>query len=255
MPTPVQHLVVAEALLADDRLPTATRDLLVSQRSAFLLGNTAPDVQTVSGQPREATHFFNVPLDSDRPAHEAMFGAYPQLSRPECLAPAQAAFLAGYIGHLLLDVMWVRDIFSPVFGPDAGWSHFRDRLFLHNVLRAWCDRRDQAQLPADMQTRLAGASPDRWLPFTGDEHLRRWRDVLVEQFAPGATIRTVAVFAQRGRVDPESFERILSSDDQMDALIFNRISRAAIADFYTHGLARSCELIARYLLPAQANAG
>ncbi len=252
MPTPVQHLVVADAILADARLPARTRAWLVLQRPAFRFGNTAPDVQTVSGQPREATHFFMIPPDSSRPAHQVMFEAHPHLGHPDRLPPAQAAFLAGYIAHLVLDVMWVHDIFIPVFGPDAGWSTFRDRLFLHNVLRAWCDRRDQARLAPGTGESLAAAAPDHWLPFTGDEHLRRWRDVLVEQLAPGAAIRTVQVFAERGEVSPEAFERVLDFEAQMDALVFSHIPRAAIDDFYARGLAQSCQVIARYLEPSVA---
>ncbi len=247
MPTPIQHLVIADSLLADSRLPATARAFLAAQHSAFLFGNTAPDAQTVSGQTREATHFFSVPPDSDRPAHEVMFALHPQLSRPGRLPGAQAAFLAGYIAHLLLDLMWVRDIFLPVFGPDAGWSHFHERLFLHNVLRAWCDRRDQAQLPPTAGLLLTTVNPDHWLPFTEDDHLRRWRDVLIEQLAPGATIRTVEVFAQRGQVSPEAFERILDSDERMDDLIFRHVPRAAIDAFYARSLAQARDIIVGYL--------
>lgn len=247
MPTPVQHLVVANNLLADDDLPARARDVLDAQRAAFLFGNTAPDVQTVSGQTREATHFFSVPLGSDRPAHEAMFEAYTELAHPHQLDPAQAAFMAGYIAHLWLDVMWIRDIFQPFFGPQAGWSTFHDRLFLHNVLRAWCDRRDQTRLESDIGAQLSTITPRRWLPFTADTYLRRWRDVLVEQFAPGALIRTVQVFAERGHVAPEAFERILASEQTMDELIFSRLPRDVIDDFYARGLAQSRTLVTEYL--------
>jgi hypothetical protein len=71
--------------------------------------------------------------------------------------------------------------------------------------------------------------------------------VLVEQFAPGATIRTVEVFAERGQVAPEKFERVLGSEAALDDLIFSHLPRTAIDDFYVRGLARSCELIAEYL--------
>lgn len=253
MPTPVQHLVIADRLLADSRLPTTAHAFLTAQHAAFLFGNTAPDAQTVSGQPREATHFFNIPLDSDQPAHEVMFARHSHLGRPERLPAAQAAFVAGYIAHLLLDVMWVRDIFLPVFGPDAGWSRFRERLFLHNVLRAWCDRRDQARLAPAAGPLLATVNPDHWLPFTGDEYLRRWRDVLVEQLAPGATIRTVEVFAQRGEVPPEAFERVLDSDERMDDLIFSRVPRVAIDAFYVRSLVQARNVIVGYLEPRWAS--
>lgn len=246
MPTPVQHLVVAEAILDNPSLADRHRTRLTDQRAAFLFGNTAPDVQTISGQPREATHFFNVPLNSDRPAHRVMFDAHPDLGRPDRLSAAHAAFMAGYIAHLWLDVMWIRDIFQPIFGLDASWSTFRDRLFLHNVLRAWCDRRDQLRLAPSAGPTLSAVKPDHWLPFTGDVYLRRWRDTLVEQFAPGATIRTVQVFAERGRVDPAAFERVLGSEQAMDDLVFSRLPRQTIEGFYTRGLAESCMLVTEY---------
>jgi hypothetical protein len=247
MPTPIQHLVVADAILSDLRLPAHTLAFLRRQRAAFLFGNTAPDVQTVSGQPREATHFFNVPLDSDRPAHEAMFSLHPRLGDAGQLPAAHAAFMAGYIAHLLLDVIWVRDIFAPVFGPEAGWGRFDERLFLHNVLRAWCDRRDQARIDGDAGDLLTAVTPDRWLPFTDDIHLRRWRDLLVEQLAPGASIRTVEVFAARAQLPPDSFERILNSPEKLEGLIFSRLPRSEIDRFYDYSLTEAIDLIARYL--------
>ena len=105
MPTPIQHLAVADQLLHDNTLPTSIRDRLLDQRGAFLFGNTAPDVQTVSGQLREATHFFDIPLRSTEPPHVKMFELYPALEQARLIHAAQAAFIAGYICHLALDVI------------------------------------------------------------------------------------------------------------------------------------------------------
>lgn len=247
MPTPVQHLVIADAILAHPDLPVSGRSLLKVHHAAFLFGNTAPDVQTISGQTRAATHFFNVPINSDQQPHQAMFDIYAQLGRPDQLPPAHTAFMAGYIAHLLLDFIWVRDIFAPVFGPDAGWGNVPNRLFLHNVLRAWCDRNDQTRLINGTGDQLATIQSDHWLPFTDDQHLHRWRDILVEQFAPGAMIRTVEVFAARSKATPQDFERILGSQQQMDDLIFSHIPRATIDTFNHSGLLQSCALVSTYL--------
>src|SRR5512143_2353259 len=97
MPTPVQHLVLAQRLLGEASLPAAIRDRLRAQRGAFLFGNTAPDVQTVSGQPREATHFFVIPWLRLPQPHTALFKLHPDLGLPQKLPAAQAAFIAGYI--------------------------------------------------------------------------------------------------------------------------------------------------------------
>ena len=137
MPTPIQHLVIAEQLLRDAALPSALRDRLSEQRGAFLFGNTAPDVQVVSNQTREATHFFQIPFIRTPQPQQTLFRTHPALAQARSLPAAHAAFVAGYICHLWLDIIWVRDIYLPAFGPFARWDTMRDRLLFHNILRAW----------------------------------------------------------------------------------------------------------------------
>ncbi len=146
MPTPFYHLSVAEDLLRRSELPAGNLKLLLEYRPAFLLGNTAPDVQTVSGQARQATHFFEVPiLPGTQPAWEKVLALQPSLAR-SWQSPEGAAFISGYLCHLQADWQWVVEIFSPVFGPGAGWMTFRRRLYLHNVLRAYLDQQIFDQL-------------------------------------------------------------------------------------------------------------
>ena len=243
MPTPVQHIAIADRLLDDTALPSSILDRLLEQRGAFLFGNTAPDVQTVSGQPREATHFFEIPFRSIPMPHQAMFKQYPGLSHTRTLPPAQAAFLAGYICHLWLDVLWVRDIYLPGFGPDAPWATMRERLLYHNILRTWCDQDDQRRLNGDIGPSLAEVQPDHWLPFTADRFLAAWRNGLVEQFQPGASIRTIEVFARRGGVSPDQFLRVLDSPQEMERNIFAHAPREKIETFYQNGYAQMAQLI------------
>jgi hypothetical protein len=221
-------------------------DQLHAQRGAFLFGNTAPDVQVVSNQPREATHFFQIPFGTTPLPQRAMFKAYPALAHARSLSAAHAAFIAGYICHLWLDIIWVRDIYLPAFGPDARWDTMRDRLLFHNILRAWCDQNDQHQLNGDTGAALAGVQPRRWLPFTADAYLREWRDLLAAQFQPGATIRTVEVFAARNRVAPEDFRRVLDSPAELERVIFAHASHEKIEAFYRTGHDEMAELIVEY---------
>jgi hypothetical protein len=247
MPTPIQHLAIADKLLHDSTLPGSIRDRLIDQRDAFLFGNTAPDVQTVSGQLREATHFFDIPLRSNQPPHLKMFELYPALAHARSLPPAQAAFVAGYICHLLLDVLWIRDIYQPGFGPSAQWATTHERSIYHNTLRAWCDQNDQRRLDGDTGSILATVQPDRWLPFTPDRYLVDWRNVLVDQFQPGVSIRTIEVFAARNNVSPAEFRRVLDSPSEMDANIFAHSSRADIETFYHRSHDQMAELITEYM--------
>lgn len=246
MPTPVMHLALAEAILDEDVLPSSIRRLLIQQRGPFLLGHTAPDVQTVSGQAREETHFYTIPPTTDCAAHEVLFATHPALTHAETLLSAQAAFVAGYVAHLLLDELWLDRIFFSYFGERA-WNSRRERAFLHNVLRTWMDREDQQRLNGSVVTVLAQVEPQDWLPFVSDEYLRMWRDWLVEQLSPGHSVQTAEVFAQRMGVSAAEVETVLKSPQQMEERVFRHIPRPALQSFHDMGYSHSVALISQYL--------
>lgn len=245
MPTPFMHLVLADTMLAGPGLPDALRALLAVERPAFRLGHTAPDAQTVSGQPREDTHFFRVPMTDRRPAHEVMFQRHPELARPRGLEPARAAFLTGYLCHLALDQLWIDDIFEPIFGERADWGAFPERLYLHNVLRTYLDQSDLPRLDG-VGDSLCDAAPANWLPFVADNDLCRWRDLLAEQLVPGAATRTMEIFARRMNRDPQEIAVLLESPVELGRRIFSRLSLQQLAVFREEGLARSLALVAAY---------
>jgi hypothetical protein len=247
MPTPIQHLVLAEELLVDPALPSTARALLAAERGAFLLGTIAPDVQTISRQPREATHFFAVPPTVLQPAHQVMLIEHPALARSRWLAPAHTAFIAGYIQHLTLDEAWIAHIFGPCFGPDATWGVFRERLLSHNFLRTWLDRRDELRVRRDVSDALLRVEPLAWLPFIADHHLRAWRDEIALQLAPGAPVHTLEVFAARHNVPPAEFRRVLDSPEEMQQRVFARLRPGCVERFYADALAESVSRIGAYL--------
>jgi hypothetical protein len=241
MPTPFYHLRLARELLP------ASPPLVQQHAAEFYLGNIAPDAQNISGQTREATHFFDVPMKDLTPASQALFRLHPGLADPAKLPASQAAFLAGYLCHLVLDQQWISDIFDPIFGLDADWSNFRRRLFIHNVLRVYLDRLDWPFLRDGVGETLCRARPDRWLPFLADSALCGWRDFVAHQLADGADTQTIAVFAKRMSLSPAEFETLLQSPPAMQTQIFDRIPLATLDDFRTRGLALSREVIQKYL--------
>ncbi len=223
-------------------LPQPTREALCAEKPVFLLGCVAPDAQTVSGQPREATHFFYVPLRDSVPAFRHLFDAYPALARAMELPRAQAAFLAGYLTHLALDEFWVRDVFEPVFGSRVRWGTFIERLYLHNVLRSYLDASDRKRLAASTAATLSSAHPRDLCPFISDETLLHWRDLIAEQLSPGQAGRTVEVFAERLGADPRAFAALLASPEEMQRRVFSRLPDGLLERFYREGL-RLCETV------------
>lgn len=248
MPTPFYHLWVAEELLQHPDLPAEIHELLGQQRAAFMLGNTAPDVQTISGQLRVATHFFDLPILPDSPhAWQLMLASYPRLAQADRLPAPQAAFLVGYLCHLQADWLWITDIFTPIFGPGVNWLTFKQRLYLHNVLRAYLDRQILPDLLPATGDYLSHATPQDWLPFVEDRHLCQWRDWLAEQLCPGCEPQTVTVFAVRHGLPEEDFYLLLASEEKLEEEIFTHLPRRRLGDYRNRLVEANLYLLASYL--------
>jgi hypothetical protein len=248
MPTPFYHLSLAAEILGRTDLPSETRAFLQDQRAAFMYGNTAPDVQTISGQNRQVTHFFDLPIRSgDPPAWERMLTDHPDLLRVESLPDDQAAFLAGYLCHLQADWKWVIEIFAPVFGPGVGWRSQGYRIYLHNVLRSYLDMQILPGLRPQLAGDLDQIDPQDWLPFVEDVHLRQWRDLLSGQLCDGCETQTVEVFAARQRISPEEYYRLLNSEEELDREIFSRLPRQTIQEYRQSLLDENILLLTNYL--------
>jgi hypothetical protein len=247
MPTPFTHLATVPELLAHAGLSAPLAATLRAELPAFLLGNIAPDVQTVSGQSREATHFFRVPLEPGPPAVQRLLAKHPLLAQPAGLPAAQAAFLAGYFAHLVFDELWIGRIFTPYFGPAQTWgADFHEQLYLHNILRAAWDAADRARLTEGVGLALSAALPAGWLPFESDDYLAAWRDWVAEQLRPGAPSRTVEVFTQRMRADPATFAALLASPAELQRRLYAHLPLAALDDYRAAALAASARLIGAY---------
>jgi hypothetical protein len=247
LPTPIEHLVLANEILTSPDFPQALRAQLDAGemvRGAFFFGHIAPDVRVISRQFRRVTHFF--PPTNHHPAHAHMLEAHPKLARPGDLPLTQAVFTAGYLAHLLFDELWAREIFLPVFGPGQSWGERAERSLLHNVLRAWLDRRDWPRLPGDLGHVLRQVRPQGWLPFVADADLYRWRDLVADQFVSEGAIRTLEIFADHARISNGDFAALLEPD-VMEARVFSRISLAALDEFHARASVRCRDLIVRYL--------
>jgi hypothetical protein len=248
MPTPFYHLSLAEDLLKHPALPEEISHFLHDSRCVFLFGNTSPDVQVISGQPRQSTHFFNLPIQAeDLPAWELLLLDHPHLADPEHIPATQAIFIAGYLCHLQADWLWVKDIFAPFFGPQCSWDTFSERLYLHNVLRAYLDERILPGLHTAMHLCLSQVEPDGWLPFVKDFYLCKWRDFLFPQLEPGATSQTVEVFSSRQGVSSPEIHALLASEERMQAEVFEHLPLQRVLSYHQRVLDENSQLLSNYL--------
>jgi len=245
------HLALAERLLQGKGLSDPARRFLSDHRGPFLLGNTAADVQTISGQKRSETHFYRLPHSPeppekpDTPAHQILLALHPALADPAALSPARVAFIAGYLAHILVDELWLHTIFLPYFRYGA--EPWPERSFRHNVLRTWLDRRDLGHLNGSVAQTLRGAEPDSWLPFVEDEALRSWRDWLVDQLGPGKHLQTAEVFAKRMGRSADEIETVLQAPGGVDVCVFEHIPRATVRDYRARAYDGSVVLTESYI--------
>jgi len=172
---------------------------------------------------------------------------HPQLANPQGLPAQHRSFLAGYLCHLQADWMWVKEIFAPIFGPKCTWGGFKERLYLHNVLRAYLDRDILPKLQPGLDTCLRQVNPDHFLPFVADSALIKWRDLLCPQLQEGATSQTVQVFSSRQGIPAPEFQTLLASKDRLQREIFNRIPLHKIQGHHQHVLEASVQLLSEYL--------
>jgi hypothetical protein len=246
VPTPFYHLSIAQELITHPELSGNIRTFLRDHQCAFFLGKTAPDVQTISGQPRESTHFFKVPFPDKKPAWEALFKKHSRLKSPADLPDSQAAFIAGYICHLQADQLWISTIFKPYFGLEAKWGHFYLRLYRHNVLRTYIDERIIQDLPNDTGSCLQNVQPNGWLPFASDESLIQWRDMLADQLQPEGNSRTAEVFADRMGVPVEELMSLLNSEERMEQEVFSHVPRHLLVEYRQQLILSNLALLSAY---------
>lgn len=250
MPTPFMHLAVAEQILvrlADDGENGRFLSHHLTQHwPAFYLGSVAADLSTVSSVPRDTTHFYTMPPVPQLEAYEEMFAAYPALANPAMMEPNHAVFIAGYAAHLLLDLIWLREIVYAFFRQREMWESHEQRHLAHNILLTYLDQLAQAELPQTAVHTLAAARPQQWLPFAPDTALNDWQAMLVAQLQPGATSQTINIYAQRLGITPDRFAASLQDPAWMEAHVFGKIPVANVQTILQDAVPRSITLISNY---------
>lgn len=247
VPTPFQHLCYAERLFQHHALPETVRRLLYDARGPYLLGSTAGDVQVITAAPRVTTHFYRLADIGSRSAVASLLAAHPDLASPALLRPDHAAFITGYLVHLVWDEVWAREIYIPLYHDGAQWRKRRERVLHHNALRVLLDREAYTALQGRdaVLASIRVVTPDRWLPFAPDCALVAWREWLVAQLVDSSKIETATVFAQRMHMPLDRVEKLVA---QMHAGSYTQVPdwKGAIKRYESRALAESVETVLRY---------
>lgn len=243
------HLHIAEQIFSlvatngNGRL----QQTLAAEWPAFYLGSVAPDVNAISELRRESTHFYTMPPAPEETAYGAMLAQYPQLTDLAAMSQGQAVCVAAYSAHLLLDLVWLREVVHPFFYKADHLGDRKQRQLTHFILLTYLDTIAFEALPKTAVATLAAAQPNQWLPFIQDSVLTAWQKMLVAQLQPGAAIKTIEIYAGRLKMSAAEFAANLQDPDWMQAQVFGKIPVAEVQHVLQTAVPRSVDLINDFL--------
>ena len=249
MPNAETHLTAACDLLAEPAIVQAFPWLANDAcRSAFLMGAVSPDVRAIGGQTREQTHFFTIPPDDDRPAPAMMCADWPQIARAATLSAPQAAFIAGYMTHLIMDQTWVEMVVMPgLYLAGSAWGLRHPNWRLYCILMTYLEYRAAARLPASSARQMSGAAPQGWLPFVADRDLAAWRDRVGKLIDGGGPRLVSSALSQSCGLDPARMEEIVQSEPEMAREAYPTVSQDRLLAFEAETARRSRDQVIAYL--------
>lgn len=243
MPTPFMHMALAHRLSTDALVPTDIRSTIHDNWGAFLLGQIAPDARVSSGLQRAQTHFFEYSAIIDPPATRAMLTKHPDLRCAQTHDKDHAAFIAGYLAHLVVDEVWCMDALYPLFST---WGTMQSRFHMLHMLLGDLDERDYAVLPDSDFEPLHTATPARWLPFMPDADLVVWRDLIANQLPPVGRNMTYDILSKRIDISAQQMADFIHNTAEMQAQLWTNVPPDKLAHVEQHMYERSRQVVIDY---------
>jgi hypothetical protein len=248
MPPPVLHMSLAKALA--DALSLAT---LEADRGAYYLGATAPDIRAITRWDRERTHFFDLNDFGHQDSVAALFEANPELGRAR-VNDSTAAFLAGYISHLVLDEGWISEVYRPLFGERSALGGTERANVMDRVIQFELDRRqrEQGHLIEEIRNDIAATALEVSIGFIDMETLRRWRTVNIDFLQAPPTWDRFRNVASRhlnayGVTDPGEIDAFMAEVPSILQETVDHVSWERVQSFVDDSLARARAAIQEYL--------
>src|SRR5207248_6842089 len=128
-------------------------------------------------------HFFDLANMEHQDSAAEFLRTYAHLADPERLDEQAAAFVSGYITHLVLDETYIVSMYRPHFGQLSALGGDQQANLMDWLLQYELDRRRREQ-PGEVdeiRQALTGCSLRLDVGFLDSETLRRWQQVAIDQ--------------------------------------------------------------------------
>ncbi len=249
MPLLYLHLSIARDAAALMHHPVVDLNM-----GGYLVGTISPDVHYISGVSRSQTHFFDLGKKEYKSGTRLLFEAHPDLARGNSLDAATRSFIAGYLSHLIVDEVWIKDVYRPFFGNlsplgSDPMANALDRLLQFELDRR--EREDKAKMAA-IRAELCQSEPQVNIDFLATTTLRQWRDFVCAAMAREVTLADFPPFARSfllpsKKIDAEQLEPfLLSVPDKLDWAI-QHVTPQRLTAFRGKAISQSVKAAREYL--------
>ncbi len=192
------HMTIARDLAGD-----ITSPIIDAERGAYYLGATTPDIRVLTRWDRERTHFFSLDDFSEQSGLHRLFEQEERLRDASTLDSPTAAFMAGYISHLVIDEEYITQIYRPLFGErsalrDDAIAGVMDKMLQWDVERA--DWENVARVE-EIRQALAETAVAVNIEFIARDTLLQWRDVSLDVIAQPPSVERLVHFLARRMPD------------------------------------------------------
>ncbi len=233
--------------LARDAASRIASPVIDGNMGYFLLGSTAPDMRAITKRSREHYHFAALDFEQVGDGVRALLEYNPHLAG---LDGRKAAFVAGYISHIVLDECWITGVFRPAFG-DAGAAPDARGLVLDRALQLELDRRTNGV--GEYLGLMCDASTPLDLGFVSDEEVSQWRTWVVEFLERDFSWERLRFMARRIARGDEAHaahavaDELLSATPESLEAMFEVVSRDELEAFARRSVDTLCEHLEGYL--------
>ena len=158
------------------------QETISSSQGAFLIGATTPDIRVITRQDRFSTHHFDLDVQDSQDSVKAFFAQNARLSDPAGLNAETAAFVAGYVSHLVLDEQYITGIYRPFFAQHdelggAMRANVMDRLLQFDLDREYGN---DPEMKRHLSDALSCSVENIQSGFVETDTLERWRLVTLD---------------------------------------------------------------------------
>ena len=247
MPNLPAHMGLA--FRAAERLGHPTLD---SHMGDFLLGSTSPDVRIITRGQREEHHFAPLTFSEVGAGVEGLFKAHPHLLSQSTKHGPTLAFVAGYITHLVLDEIWIVDMYRPYFGNPRV---FHDGIYgkvMDRALQLELDRRSQPAVESALPL-LAEATDGVEVGFISADTLAAWRRWVEEFVSRDFSWERLRFMARRVAAGDEAHPAHTVADEFLRDMpaslerLYGYVKREDLADFQERSTESVAQAVGEYL--------